>query len=134
MSLSAGPGLYSQLSAVMEAVVLSAVAGLQKLVSGGPELLIRLELHAGQEAPDPDSARNQSREKMVQFASLMETLGNEALGKILNIVEEAELKGEENRSETSFIHILNHEENEHSYGVRLQSNDFNTQVRPWCVH
>ncbi|KAF3853025.1 hypothetical protein F7725_013713 [Dissostichus mawsoni] len=66
MSLSPGPGLYSQLSAVMEAVVLSAVAGLQKLVSGGPELLIRLELHAGQEAPDPDSARNQSREKMVR--------------------------------------------------------------------
>ena len=44
----------------------------------------------------------------VQFASLMETLGSEALGKILNIVEEAELQGEENRSETSFIHILNH--------------------------
>lgn len=47
------------------------------------------------------------------FASIMETLGNEALGKIMNIVDEAKLLVElesgrsSKRPQTSVLNILN---------------------------
>lgn len=49
----------------------------------------------------------------VQFASVMETLGNEALGKIMNIVDEARLLVQSEsmrgttRPQTSVLNILN---------------------------
>lgn len=49
----------------------------------------------------------------VQFASIMETLGNEALGKIMNVVDEAQLQVElesrkgSRRAQTSVLNILN---------------------------
>ena len=49
--------------------------------------------------------------RQVQFASIMETLGNEALGKIVNIVEEADLHLElesrtgDRRPQISFLHV-----------------------------
>lgn len=42
----------------------------------------------------------------MQFAAIMETLGNEALGKMMNIVDEAELESESRRPQTSFLNIL----------------------------
>ena len=47
--------------------------------------------------------------RQVLFASIMETLGNEALGKILNIVDEAELVSGRSgkRPQTSVLNILN---------------------------
>lgn len=49
----------------------------------------------------------------VLFASIMETLGNEALGKIMNIVDEAKLQVEleskrgSRRPQTSVLNVLN---------------------------
>lgn len=49
----------------------------------------------------------------VQFASIMETLGNEALGKIMNVVDEVRLQVELEsrkgcrRAQTSVLNILN---------------------------
>lgn len=51
--------------------------------------------------------------RQVQFASVMETLGNEALGKIMNIVDEAKLLVQpesmrgNTRPQTSVLNILN---------------------------
>lgn len=46
----------------------------------------------------------------VQFAAVMETLGNEALGKMMNIVDEAELveelESQSRRPQTSFLNVL----------------------------
>lgn len=42
----------------------------------------------------------------VQFAAVMETLGNEALGKMLNLVDEAELESRSRRPQTSFLNVL----------------------------
>lgn len=43
------------------------------------------------------------------FAAIMETLGDEALGKMMNIVDEAELPEPEapsRRAPSSFLHVL----------------------------
>lgn len=46
----------------------------------------------------------------MQFAAIMETLGNEALGKMMNVVDEAELLVElespSRRAQTSFLNVL----------------------------
>lgn len=46
----------------------------------------------------------------VQFAAIMETLGNEALGKMMNIVDGAELvvelASQSRRPQTSFLNVL----------------------------
>lgn len=43
----------------------------------------------------------------VQFAAVMETLGNEALGKMMNIVDEVELlESQSRRPQTSFLNVL----------------------------
>ncbi|XP_029698662.1 zinc finger protein 696-like [Takifugu rubripes] len=67
--------------------------------------------------------------KKVQFAAVMETLGNEALGKMMNIVDEAELESESRRPQTSFLNILRNAsiDVEHSYGARAEHSD-----RPRC--
>lgn len=50
--------------------------------------------------------------RQVLFAAVMETLGNEALGKILNIVDEAQLLGQlesrrgGKRPQTSVLNVL----------------------------
>ncbi|MEQ2245744.1 hypothetical protein ILYODFUR_031160 [Ilyodon furcidens] len=66
----------------------------------------------------------------------METLGNEALGKILNIMDEARLVVQVGRGskkhQTSILNILNHAalaEQEHSYGVRKQSSETEKMVQ-----
>nr|XP_015817988.2 zinc finger protein ZFP2 [Nothobranchius furzeri] len=132
MSFSAA--MHTQLAAVMEALVHAAVAELKKLVedssvfrSGDP----------GKQHPQTDTLQAESREKMVQFASIMETLGNEALGKILNIVDDVRLAAElhvgrnSRRPQTSVLNILSNAnvELEHSYGFRHQSCDADQQAQ-----
>ncbi|PWA21787.1 hypothetical protein CCH79_00018872 [Gambusia affinis] len=63
----------------------------------------------------------------VRFTSIMETLGNEALGRILNIMDEARLVAQVGhvckKPQTSVLNVLSHTsvELEHSYGVRKQN-------------
>uniref|UniRef100_A0A1A8SDF5 C2H2-type domain-containing protein n=1 Tax=Nothobranchius rachovii TaxID=451742 RepID=A0A1A8SDF5_9TELE len=133
MSFSAA--MHTQLAAVMEALVHAAVAELKKLVEDSS--VFRSGDH-GQQHPQADTLEAESREKMVQFASIMETLGNEALGKILNIVDDVRLAVElhvgrnSKRPQTSVLNILsnaNVAELEHSYGFRNQSCDAGQQAQ-----
>nr|XP_040049254.1 zinc finger protein 37-like isoform X3 [Gasterosteus aculeatus aculeatus] len=133
--MSSSAGLRTQLAAVMESLVHAAVAQLKKLVEDSSTFQLHLEIRTGEAPPRPHS-----REKLVQFASVMETLGNEALGKIMNVVDEAELSPEPpsgrggRRPQTSVLNILNgaHVEAEHSYGVQPETSDARrpTQTKP----
>ncbi|XP_029954677.1 zinc finger protein 224-like [Salarias fasciatus] len=121
MSASAGL-LHTQLAAVMESLVHAAVAELQKLLEDG----------GGGGSPG-----REPQETTVLFASVMEILGNEALGKILNIVDEVQplLLCEAPRSvkqpQTSVLNILNNTrvDLEHSYGVRAENTDTDSLSR-----
>lgn len=66
--MSASAGLRSELAAVMQGLVVAAGAGLKRLTETGDNLDIGLDQHT-------------------MFVSMMETLCNEALGKILSILE-----------------------------------------------
>ncbi|KAF1373442.1 hypothetical protein PFLUV_G00238900 [Perca fluviatilis] len=124
-------GLHTQLAAVMESLVHAAVAELKKLVEDSSAFVLRLEVRAGEKLPPPVTLQAESREKMVQFAAVMETLGNEALGKIMNVVEEAKLLLEpettkrrgSKRPQTSILYILNNTCTgaEHSSGARPET-------------
>eukprot|EP00064_Thunnus_orientalis_P022923 superscaffoldBa00008182_g23145 len=129
--MSSSAALHTQLATVMESLVHAAVAELKKLVE---------DSSAGEQPPPPAREQEESRDQMVRFASIMETLGNEALGKIVNIVDEAKLLVElqagrgGKRPQTSILSVLNKArvEVEHSYGLRLQSadTDGSAQAKP----
>ncbi|KAE8283728.1 hypothetical protein D5F01_LYC17047 [Larimichthys crocea] len=121
--MSSSAGLHTQLAAVMESLVHAAVAELKKLLE------LSLEVRAGEETPLPAKLQADSRDKMVMFASVMESLGNEALWKIIHILEEARLlkprkglKKKKKKKKTRARHNTQIEV-EHSYGMRLESSD-----------
>ncbi|KAJ0061979.1 hypothetical protein NL108_014699 [Boleophthalmus pectinirostris] len=72
--MSSSVCLHAELAAVIERLVLAAVTELQRLTKREEEEVKRLDTDTQQHT-------------MVQFASVMETLGNEALGKILSILD-----------------------------------------------
>ncbi|KAI3365033.1 hypothetical protein L3Q82_010086 [Scortum barcoo] len=124
--MSSSVALHTQLATVMESLVHAAVAELKKLLEDRTRT-----------GPLPAKLQADSGEKMVLFASIMETLGNEALGKIMNIVDEAKLlvdlesgRGVK-RPQTSILNILNKArvEVEHSYVVRLESSDMHKSTQ-----
>ncbi|KAL6095392.1 uncharacterized protein ACO6RY_16598 [Pungitius sinensis] len=133
--MSSCAALHTQLAAVMESLVHAAVAELKKLVEDSSTFQLHLEIRS-EEGPQ----RPHGGEKMVQFASVMETLGNEALGKIMNVVDEAKLSLEPppgrggTGPRTSVLNILKdpHVEAEHSYGVRPETSEAHwpTQTKP----
>ncbi|KAM8837112.1 uncharacterized protein AB9W97_002469 isoform 2-T2 [Spinachia spinachia] len=112
-TMSSSAGLYAQVAAVMESLVHAAVAELKKLVEDSSTLQLHLEILTREAPPRPDNLQPHNPEKMVQFATVMETLGNEALGKIMNVVDEAKLSLEPplgrggKRPWTSVLNILN---------------------------
>ncbi|XP_077407535.1 uncharacterized protein LOC144038714 isoform X2 [Vanacampus margaritifer] len=77
--------VHAQLAAVMEALVLAAVAEFHKQRRGGSDQIG--DLRPGGESTCEANVRGESREKLVCFATILETLANEALGKIVNIVD-----------------------------------------------
>ncbi|MEQ2281177.1 hypothetical protein AMECASPLE_027674, partial [Ameca splendens] len=124
--MSSPASMHTQLAAVIEGLVDAAVAELQRLEEERPVVGAREERH------EAFRVQTENREKLVRFASIMETLGNEALGKILNIMDEARLVVQVGRgSKKHQTNILNHTalEQEHSYGVRKQSSETEKMVQ-----
>ncbi|XP_019743453.1 gastrula zinc finger protein XlCGF52.1 isoform X2 [Hippocampus comes] len=115
--------LHAQLAAVMEAFVHAAVAELHKQQEGGSGPPV--DLRPGDQLLRADSVRKESRERLVCFAAILETLANEALGKIVNIVDDVKPRrdgegahgGE--TAQIAIVSVLNNAcvEAEHSYGV-----------------
>ncbi|KAG7277121.1 hypothetical protein CRUP_024949, partial [Coryphaenoides rupestris] len=118
--------LQTQLASVMETLVHAAVAELCKLAQSEP-----CTAWDPGHTDDPAATLQTERQlKMTRFASIMETLGNEALGKIMKIVDDTKFLMEfEQRSfktsrgrkspRTSVLNILSDGgvEAEHSYGA-----------------
>ncbi|XP_061666987.1 zinc finger protein 391-like [Syngnathoides biaculeatus] len=124
------PDVHTQLAAVMESLVHAAVAELHKQHSsggggggdgGGPPA----DLRRGEAPPWAASVHQESREQLVCFAAILETLANEALGKIINIVDGVDPRRTVSRADGSkmpqiaIVRILNKAcvEEEHSYGI-----------------
>lgn len=101
--------MHTELAAVIEALVQAAVVELQRLEE---DSLLFGARGPGEERHEVDRVQRKTQDKLVQFASIMETLGNEALGKILNIMDKARLVvqvGHDGKKpQTSILNILNH--------------------------
>ncbi|CAB1338055.1 unnamed protein product [Coregonus sp. 'balchen'] len=122
--------LQTQLASVMETLVHAAVAELGKLIEDGSVFMFSLELSQGHCEEDKLSAKLQteSQNKMTHFATLMEVLGNEALGKIIKIVDDTTFLmdfesfkghgGKKAKPQASILNILSvgGMAEEHSYG------------------
>uniref|UniRef100_A0A8C7ILL0 Zinc finger protein 501 n=1 Tax=Oncorhynchus kisutch TaxID=8019 RepID=A0A8C7ILL0_ONCKI len=124
--------LQTQLASVMETLVHAAVAELGKLVEDSSVFVFSLELTQGHSEDEELSAKVQteSQNKMTDFATIMEVLGNEALGKIMKIVDETKFlmdfesksfkghRGKKAKPQASILNILSvgGMAEEHSYG------------------
>ncbi|XP_061120220.1 zinc finger protein 497-like [Syngnathus typhle] len=108
--------VHAQLAAVMEALVHAAVAELHKQQEDGSSPTN--DAHPGDEAPWAATRRRERRERLVCFAAILETLANEALGKINNIVDDVKLRRAGDKTAPIAI-VLNKAcvEAEHSYGA-----------------
>ncbi|XP_020316546.1 zinc finger protein OZF isoform X1 [Oncorhynchus kisutch] len=82
--------LQTQLASVMDTLVHAAVAELGKLIEDSSVFVFSLERTQGHCEHDKLSAKLQteSQNKMTHFATLMEVLGSEALGKIIKIMDD----------------------------------------------
>ncbi|KAJ7987617.1 hypothetical protein DPEC_G00328330 [Dallia pectoralis] len=124
--------LQTQLSSVMETLVHASVAELGKLVEGSSVFVFSLELTRGESAESElsEKLQTESQNKMTHFATIMEVLGNEALGKIMKIVDDTKFpvdlhprhlnvhRGKKAKPQASILNILSVGglAEEHSYG------------------
>ncbi|XP_046888101.1 zinc finger protein OZF isoform X3 [Hypomesus transpacificus] len=124
--------LQTQLASVMETLVHAAVAELGKLVEDTSVFVFNLEFTPKHNEDDEMTTKLQteSQMKMTHFASVMETLGNEALGKIMKIVDDTKflmdfeqksfkaVRGRKSKPQASILNILSEGgmAEEHSYG------------------
>ncbi|XP_077359659.1 uncharacterized protein LOC144005400 [Festucalex cinctus] len=114
--------VHAQLAAVMEALVLAAVAELHKQRRGGSDPAGDFG-PPGEQSPRAANLRGENGE--VCFAAILETLANEALGKIVNIVEQIKPRRGGKRAcadempRVAVINVLKNAclEAEHSYDV-----------------
>ncbi|KAK2866185.1 hypothetical protein Q7C36_002241 [Tachysurus vachellii] len=127
--------LQTRLASVLQALIHSVMAEMCKLLQERTELILNLRLSQDQsiKVKLKELIQTETEQKMKQFASIMEVLGNEALGKIITLVDEKKfLLDPENKTFSenrvkhlgSILNILSAggPEEEHSYdGCRKNS-------------
>ncbi|GAA6085168.1 zinc finger protein OZF [Tachysurus ichikawai] len=82
--------LQTRLASVLQALIHSVMAEMCKLLQERTELILNLRLSQDQsiKVKLKELIQTETEQKMKQVASIMEVLGNEALGKIITLVDE----------------------------------------------
>ncbi|KAF7693724.1 hypothetical protein HF521_007477 [Silurus meridionalis] len=120
--------LQTRLASVLQALIHTVVAEMCKLLRERSEFILNLRLpqELGEKQKLKKVVQTETEQKMKQFALVMEVLGNEALGKIIRLVEDKKFlldlecktfSGKRAKRPGSILNILSAEgpEEEHSY-------------------